>query len=193
MMQTGRRERGRGRAGMRQRFGAFDVPPATQKGWRHLPCPGLVLGRFHWGCERGWMPSTGTRSGMGWGRARGDGNNELRARDPHFQALGADSRLNFTVAPRGYTVQVTAPFANALRVLGFKNSSFYIPSPQPVIHLSFLSQKLQGRILQHLVCHPWILLMLIKKSVTLVDKSTYLIIIGRIDIFLIAPHIPQMK
>lgn len=35
--------------------------------------------------------------------------------------------------------------------------------------------------------------MLIKKSVTLVDKSTYLIIIGRIDIFLIAPHIPQMK
>lgn len=54
-------------------------------------------------------------------------------RDPHFQALGAASRLGLAVARRGDTVQVTAPSANALCVLGCK-TPVSIPSPQPVTH-----------------------------------------------------------
>lgn len=100
--------------------------------------------------------------------------------------ISKHSRLDLAVAPRGYMVQVTPPFANALWVLAYKNSSFHSLPPAcntSLGHLSFLSQKSQSRILQRLACHPWILLILIKKGVALVNKSTYFIIIGRIDNF----------
>lgn len=89
---------------------------------------------------------------MDWGQSqRGWGTMSWGPGIPiskHRELTGDD----LAVAPRGYMVQVTAPFANALCVLGYKNSCFHsLPSACNTFlgHLSFSSQKFQSRILSY--------------------------------------------
>lgn len=108
---------------MRQWFGASDVLSCHAEKLEASPLP----------CQR----RQGT---MSWG----SGIPISKHRE-----LTAD---NLAVAPRGYMVQVTDPFANALCVLGYKNSCFHsLPSACNTFlgHLSLLSQKSQSRILSY--------------------------------------------